>query len=156
MICYDSCSSPFGQIQIGYEDGTIISVKRWDEEFPCTPSPVTDAASAQLLEYFARSREAFDLPTNARGTPFQMAVWQALQHIPYGETRTYGQIAAAIGKPRASRAVGMACNRNPLWILIPCHRVVGANHDLTGYAGGLAMKQALLDMEKTAKTTPKL
>lgn len=82
------------------------------------------------------------------GTPFQLAVWNQLLQIPYGETRTYGQIAAAIGKPGAARAVGMACNRNPLWIAIPCHRVVGSNHALTGYAGGLDMKQALLTLEQ--------
>ena len=113
-----------------------------------TPSPLSDMVQRQLQEYFAGSRTSFDLPIKPKGTPFQLAVWQALEEIPYGETRTYGNIAAAIGNPKASRAVGMACNRNPLWIVIPCHRVVGSNHNLTGYAGGLSMKRALLELEQ--------
>ena len=83
------------------------------------------------------------------GTSFQLAVWKAMLEIPYGETRTYGQLATAIGRPAASRAVGQAANRNPCWIVIPCHRIVGSNHSLTGYAGGLSMKGALLELEKS-------
>ena len=102
----------------------------------------------QLNEYFAGVRREFDLPLAPRGTPFQQAVWQQLLRIPYGEVRTYGQLAAALGKPGASRAVGSACRRNPLCILIPCHRVVGADGSLTGYAGGLDIKEYLLELEK--------
>jgi methylated-DNA-[protein]-cysteine S-methyltransferase len=86
-----------------------------------------------------------------KGTEFQQKVWAALCEIPYGETRTYGEIAAAIGSPKAARAVGMACNRNPVWITIPCHRVVGSNGSLTGYAGGLEMKKFLLELEATCR-----
>lgn len=110
-------------------------------------SPVFDAAETQLREYFAGTRKSFDLPLAPSGTPFQRAVWDALCAIPYGETRTYAQIAAGIGKPKACRAVGMANNRNPIAILIPCHRVIGANGSLTGYAGGLDAKKALLTLE---------
>ena len=86
------------------------------------------------------------------GTAFQQKVWKALLEIPYGETRTYGEIAAAIGSPKACRAVGMANRRNPIWIVVPCHRVVGAGGSLTGYAGGLAMKEALLQLERKNRT----
>lgn len=110
-------------------------------------SSISDLAQAQIQEYLCGCRKQFDFPFRATGTDFQCKVWGALAEIPYGETRSYGQIAAAIGKPNASRAVGMACNRNPLWIVIPCHRVVGKNRELTGYAGGLGRKQALLDLE---------
>jgi len=93
-------------------------------------------------------RKTFDVPIALNGTPFQLSVWNALLQIPYGETRTYGEIAAMIGNPKASRAVGMACNRNPIWILVPCHRVVGKNGALTGFEGGLDVKKALLDLEQ--------
>ncbi|GAA3894995.1 methylated-DNA--[protein]-cysteine S-methyltransferase [Halomonas cibimaris] len=101
----------------------------------------------QLAEYFAGTRREFDLPLAAEGTAFQQAVWRQLQAIPYGETRTYGEIAAALGKPTAARAVGMANGKNPLAIIVPCHRVVGAGGRLTGYSGGLARKQWLLAHE---------
>lgn len=110
--------------------------------------PLLQEAEEQLNEYFAGVRREFDLPLAPQGTPFQQAVWAELQKIPYGETRTYGQLAAALGKPRASRAVGGACHCNPVAILIPCHRVVGANGSLTGYAGGLDIKEYLLELEK--------
>ena len=103
----------------------------------------------QLQEYFEGKRTSFDLPILPKGTPFQLAVWKRLLEIPYGEVRTYGQIAAEIGNPKSSRAVGQAANRNPLWIVIPCHRVIGKNHSLTGYAGGLDMKRRLLQLEQT-------
>ena len=109
-------------------------------------------ACTQLDEYFSNERTAFDLPIQfTSGTPFQHSVWNALRNIPYGETRTYGQIAAAIGSPKAARAVGQAVNRNPIWIVIPCHRIVGAGGKLTGYAGGLELKQQLLDLEQLHK-----
>jgi methylated-DNA-[protein]-cysteine S-methyltransferase len=101
-----------------------------------------------LNEYFAGVRRTFTLPLAARGTPFQRAVWAALCEIPCGETRTYGQIAAAIGKPNATRAVGAACHANPIAILIPCHRVLGASGALTGYAAGVEVKEYLLALEQ--------
>lgn len=104
------------------------------------------AAAAQLAAYFAGQRQGFDLPVRLQGTPFQRAVWQVLTTIPYGETRTYGQVAAAAGYPTAFRAVGMACHRNPVAILVPCHRVVGAA-GLGGYSSGVSFKQGLLRLE---------
>lgn len=111
------------------------------------PTALLAEAEQQLNEYFAGLRTVFDLPLAPRGTAFQRAVWEALQEIPYGETRTYGELAAAIGHPKASRAVGGACHRNPIAILIPCHRVIGSNRALTGYAAGLDIKQSLLSLE---------
>ena len=110
-------------------------------------TPLLRAARTQLLEYLAGARRAFDLPLDPAGTDFQRSVWEALGAIPYGETRTYGEIAAAVGRPKAVRAVGQANHVNPLPIFIPCHRVVGKNGALTGYAGGLDLKRALLALE---------
>lgn len=112
-------------------------------------TPLLQEAEEQLTEYFAGVRREFDLPLAPKGTPFQQAVWAQLLQIPYGESCTYGQLAAALGKPSASRAVGNACRSNPLAILIPCHRVVGANGSLTGYTGGLDVKEYLLELERT-------
>lgn len=110
--------------------------------------PVLKRASAQLSAYLAGERSGFDLPLSlAGGTDFEQAVWRALQAIPRGETLGYGALAAAIGRPRAVRAVGAAVGRNPLGIIVPCHRVVGASGALTGYAGGLHRKTALLRLE---------
>ena len=106
-----------------------------------------DEAERQLREYFDGARKSFDLPLSQHGTPFQLAVWDALRQIPYGKTRSYGDIARQIGKPGAARAVGMANNRNPICIVVPCHRVIGANGSLTGYGGGLDKKEALLKLE---------
>jgi len=103
---------------------------------------------AQLLEYFAGDRRAFDLKTSTVGTRFQQQVWQQIAAIPFGQTRTYGELAAAIGKPTASRAVGAACGRNPISIVVPCHRVVGVGNRLTGYAGGVDKKAWLLAFEQ--------
>lgn len=105
----------------------------------------------QLKEYFKGQRNVFDLPLQMKGTQFQQEVWQALQEIPYGETRTYSDIAVAIGRPKATRAVGMANHCNPLAIIVPCHRVIGKNGSLTGYAGGLEKKQALLALESSER-----
>ena len=148
MVQFATYSSPFGPVQIGHRDGRIISIRCGSSAAPHMPSEVSELANLQLQEYFAGKRTAFDLPLELEGTPFQLAVWKAMLEIPYGETRTYGQLAAAIGRPAASRAVGQAANRNPIWIVIPCHRIVGSNHSLTGYAGGLSMKRALLELEK--------
>lgn len=113
----------------------------------CDEAPLLDEAARQLEEYFTGRRREFDLPLAPAGTPFQCAVWAALRGIPYGETRSYKQIASAVGRPAACRAVGMANHRNPLPIVIPCHRVVGASGALTGYAGGLDIKRKLLAVE---------
>jgi len=107
--------------------------------------------NTQLNEYFTGKRKVFDIPYILHGTDFQIKVWKALQTIPYGETRSYGQLAAQIENPKASRAIGMANNKNPISIIIPCHRIIGHNGDLVGYAGGLNIKQQLLDLEKTNK-----
>lgn len=112
------------------------------------PSELTDCAARQLKEYFSRRRRGFDVPLAPEGTVFQKSVWDALRAIPYGETRSYQQIAEVIGNPLSCRAVGMANNKNPIPILIPCHRVVGSNGSLVGYAGGLKIKQFLLTLEQ--------
>lgn len=113
--------------------------------------PLAARAEAQLREYFSGERRDFDLPLRPEGTEFQLSVWEALRTIPYGERRSYGEIAAQIGRPRACRAVGMANHRNPISILIPCHRVVGASGQLTGYGGGLEAKAALLALEQRGR-----
>jgi methylated-DNA-[protein]-cysteine S-methyltransferase len=107
----------------------------------------------QLDEYLAGRRRDFDLPLDPRGTDFQRLCWQALQAIPYGETRSYGQMARTIGHPTAARAVGLANHDNPIGVIIPCHRVIGANGSLTGYAGGLDMKRTLLELEGVLSRT---
>lgn len=110
-------------------------------------TPVLARGRAELLEYFRGERRAFTVPLEPRGTPFQRRVWDALAAVPWGETVTYGALARQIGSPGAVRAVGQANHRNPLPILLPCHRVVGADGSLTGYAGGLELKRFLLDLE---------
>ena len=110
-------------------------------------TPLLVRAREALLSYLAGERQGLDLPLAPVGTDFQRSVWTALKAIPYGQTRTYGEIAAAIGRPKAVRAVGQANNHNPLPIFLPCHRVVGSGGTLTGYAGGLEMKKALLALE---------
>ena len=109
---------------------------------------ILQEASRQLAEYFAGQRKSFTLPYAMQGTRWQRSVWQALTRIPYGETRSYRQIAEQVGNPRAFRAVGMANNRNPLPILVPCHRVIGADGSLVGYASGVEIKQKLLQLEQ--------
>ncbi len=104
-------------------------------------------ATRQLAEYFQGRRRSFDLPLEVRGTPFQQRVWKALRRIPYGETRSYGEIARQVGSPRAARAVGMANHANPVAIVIPCHRVIAAGGALGGYACGIEFKRRLLDLE---------
>ena len=111
-------------------------------------------ATAQLGAYFAGELQSFDLELAPRGTPFQLEVWQALRTIPYGETRSYGQLAAQVGRPGASRAVGAANGSNPISIVVPCHRVIGADGKLTGFGGGLPRKQWLLSMEQGQAQMP--
>lgn len=108
---------------------------------------VAEDAVAQLAEYFAGERTTFDLRLDPTGTDFQLRVWQALREIPYGSTETYGHLAERIGSPRGTRAVGAATGRNPIGIIVPCHRLIGSSGDLTGYAGGLDRKRWLLDLE---------
>jgi methylated-DNA-[protein]-cysteine S-methyltransferase len=140
------------KLGIAEEDGFISNVffvtSKAPDCFEEKETPLLKKAAGQLKEYFDGKRKVFDLPLAPRGTSFQKKVWKALQGIPYGQTRCYGEIAAKVGNPKASRAVGMANNRNPIAIIIPCHRVIGKDGSLTGYASGLKNKQALLDLEK--------
>lgn len=110
--------------------------------------PVLRRVTDQLMEYFRGQRREFDVPFTAAGTAFQHRVWELLRDIPYGQTRSYGQLAAALGQPKAARAVGLANGRNPLSIIVPCHRVVGASGAFVGYGGGVTRKQALLELER--------
>jgi methylated-DNA-[protein]-cysteine S-methyltransferase len=115
---------------------------------PAGESPVLDAFAAQLAEYVAGTRQVFDVPLDLRGTPFQLAVWEALRGVGFGSTVSYGELAAALGRPTAARAVGAAVGRNPVSIVVPCHRVVGADGSMTGFAGGLDAKRTLLHLER--------
>lgn len=148
MIHFTCCDSPFGSIRIGCEDDCVVSVSLCTDAIPDDPTSLSAQVHKQLQDYFCGIRTNFNLPIRPQGTPFQLSVWQEICRIPYGEVRTYGQIAAAVGKPGAARAVGQAANSNPIWILIPCHRVLGSNQKLTGYAGGLPMKRSLLELEQ--------
>ena len=146
-------SSPVGPLTLESDGQAITGLyfQRRDGGLPGEQLPLHCQAAAQLAEYFAGRRKTFSLPLAPRGTEFQRLVWQALLTIPYGETRSYGEIAAAVGRPRACRAVGMANHRNPISILIPCHRVIGSGGALVGYGGGLAIKEALLRLEREHK-----
>ena len=146
--------TPIGALTLVEEDGALAEVrfgKRCDDG-EISDTPLLQQAARELGEYFSGQRKAFTVPLAPKGTPFQQKCWQALLQIPYGQTRTYGQQAAMIGNPKACRAVGMGNNRNPLPIFIPCHRVVGANGALTGYAGGLNIKEKLLQIERMNPT----
>ena len=144
--------SPIGRLGIAETDGAIAyllfdEVRQVSNHVPKETALIKETAK-QVWEYFDGKRKNFDLPLNPQGTVFQKAVWSALQEIPFGETCSYKQIAEQIGNPKAVRAVGMANNRNPIAVIIPCHRVIGMDGGLTGYAGGLAVKQYLLNLEK--------
>ena len=158
--------SPIGRLRLVESDGFIKEISRADvpaarldsegkiiktaETFESAVTEKTEALAEteqQLREYFAGIRKAFHVLLKPDGTVFFQSVWKALLDIPYGETRTYGDIAKAVGKPKAARAVGMANHYNPIMIIIPCHRVIGANGQLVGYAGGLDVKRRLLDLE---------
>ncbi len=149
--------SPIGDLTLLADDAALLKVcfegavepmaGAWGPRAELAQHPVLGAAAAQLSEYFAGERTAFTLPLRPGGTPFQEAAWQALIGIPYGQTRSYAAQAVALGRPTAVRAVGGANNRNPLPIVIPCHRVLGASGALTGYAGGLPVKEFLLRLE---------
>jgi len=142
-----------GKIGIA-EDGTFITNVYFEDEKGAKDAnlietPLLKEAAKQINEYFNGDRKNFELPISPFGTEFQQSVWKALQEIPYGETRSYKEIAIAVGNEKACRAVGMANNKNPISIIIPCHRVIGTNGKLVGYAGGLKIKDYLLNMEKT-------
>lgn len=147
--------SPVGQLQLIASDTHLYAVL-WQQEKPIYREWIKDHGSHQLLgkielqlqEYFAGTRQQFDLPLQFKGTVFQQQAWQALLMIPYGETWSYAELAQYMGHPTAVRAVGGALNRNPISIICPCHRVIGKNGKLTGFAGGLNIKQYLLDLEK--------
>lgn len=147
--------SPVGTLTLVALDGTLAGLymnlqrhRPMEEAFGASdPTPFTEVIE-QLEQYFAAQRTDFDLPVTLVGTPFQRTVWAALREIPYGETMSYGQLAERIGSPGAARAVGLANGRNPIGIIVPCHRVVGATGNLTGYGGGLERKQYLLELER--------
>ena len=142
--------TPVGPLQLAASDDALTGLR-----FGVAPvagerddaHPVLAAAVAQLREYFAGERRDFDLPLAPVGTPFQLGVWEQLRLIPYGTTVSYGELARRLGAPSASRAVGLANGRNPIAIVVPCHRVIGADGSLTGFGGGMAAKRTLLDLE---------
>lgn len=155
MIRYCMYDSPVGPLLVAADDAALVAI-----EFPSSRHPVARGGDwvegdnavlartrRQLGEYFAGKRTTFDLPLGPRGTEFQRGVWRTLASIPYGETVSYAQLASRIGKPSAMRAVGAANGRNPLPIVLPCHRVIGADGSLTGFGGGLPTKQFLLELE---------
>lgn len=143
--------SPLGALRLLARGDALTGVYLPVQPAPDAPeggSPVLERAAAQLAEYFAGERARFDVPIAPVGTEFQQRVWQALTKIPFGDTASYGGLAKALSHPSASRAVGMANSKNPISIIVPCHRVVGASGKLTGYAGGMAAKQWLLEHER--------
>ncbi|ORT58336.1 methylated-DNA--[protein]-cysteine S-methyltransferase [Streptomyces sp. CB03238] len=149
--------SPYGPLTLVATDGVLSGLYMTDqrhrppEESFGDPDPRPFGEVIRRLDaYYARELTEFDLPLNLAGTPFQRSVWEQLRKIPYGETRSYGELAEALGSPGASRAVGLANGKNPVGIIVPCHRVIGASGGLTGYGGGLERKQRLLAFESGA------
>lgn len=145
-----SFQTPLGIMALEAENGALVRLYLPSAPLPRTASgetPLLVRGRDQLLEYLAGARRRFDLPLAPRGTPFQQRVWTVLRDIPWGQTRTYRDVALAAGCPKGFRAVGMANRRNPIPIFIPCHRVVGASGSLTGYSGGLELKRTLLELE---------
>lgn len=154
---YRMLESPVGPLMLAGEDDELAVVGFSTGDRAQTPKAgwercddAFENAAAQLDEYFSGARRRFDLPLRPAGTPFQLAVLEALRTIPYGETRTYAQVAKAVGKPRAARAVGAANARNPIPVIIPCHRVIGGDGSLTGFGGGMKAKRFLLALEAHA------
>jgi methylated-DNA-[protein]-cysteine S-methyltransferase len=149
--------SPVGALTLVASDTGLVAIL-WEDDDPArvrmgaraerNDHPILEMAAAQLTDYFGGRLQAFTVPLDFRGTPFQQTIWAALCDIPFGETRSYGDVARAVGRPTASRAVGAANGRNPISIIAPCHRVVGANGALTGFAGGVETKRWLLDFER--------
>jgi methylated-DNA-[protein]-cysteine S-methyltransferase len=153
-VLYTSFDSPIGEL-LAVGDGRVLHGLYMQEgrtaidvgaEWRSADEPF-DEVRAQLAEYFAGRRTTFDLPLAMAGSPFQQRVWRALQEIPYGETTSYGEIARLVGVPSAPRAVGVANGQNPVAVIVPCHRVIGADGSLTGYGGGLERKRMLLELE---------
>ncbi|MDR3287491.1 MAG: methylated-DNA--[protein]-cysteine S-methyltransferase [Prevotellaceae bacterium] len=153
MKNYYSYKSAFGDILIVADDKNIVEIVFGKKKIDGSENEtaVIKNAAKQLLEYFDGKRKAFDFPINPQGSGFQKQVWTALQNIPYGELYSYKQIAEIIGNPKAARAVGLANNKNPLPVVVPCHRVIGSNGKLVGYAYGLDMKEFLINLEKSCK-----
>lgn len=153
VFCYSTLA---GKLAIAALDGKITDVFFYNEammaKMRVKETAVIREAARQLEEYFAGLRKTFELILAPEGTPFQQLVWKALQQVPYGKTSSYKDIAQKIGRPKAYRAVGMANNRNPIAIIIPCHRIIGANGKLVGYAGGLELKSKLLELEAQHKS----
>jgi methylated-DNA-[protein]-cysteine S-methyltransferase len=154
MIHYRTIDSPIGPLTLAGHGSVLTNLRMVDQTYEPSRTgwsldqeAFSDAAE-QLDAYFAGERTDFDVELDLRGTEFQQRVWKALLTIPYGETRSYGEIAEQVGAPGAARAVGLANGRNPIAIIVPCHRVVGASGQLTGYGGGLDRKLALLELEK--------
>jgi len=145
-------SYKFCNLFIAENNGVICNVSFNKEAvqngFEKSETGLIKKVSVQLDEYFNGKRKTFDLPIVLNGTDFQMKIWKSLQKIPYGKTQSYGELAAAIGNPKACRAAGMANNKNPIAIIVPCHRVIGQDGNLTGYAGGLEIKKQLLELEQ--------
>jgi len=150
MLYYYSYQTQIGEIWIGEENGFIVMLKfKTDANgMEKKETPLIKETFNQLTEYFDGKRKAFDIPIKLIGTEFQLRVWNALKTIPYGEVWSYKRLAENIGCPKGYRAVGMANNRNPISIIVPCHRVVGINGDLVGYASGVEKKKWLLDRER--------
>lgn len=147
MIYQSYLSTPIGFLRILSNGKAITEIKFMDTDGPEDPDVHTESARTQLFEYFNGLRNAFSLPLEPNGTEFEHKVWDALQEIPFGSTTSYGVIAEKTGDKQAAQAVGAANGKNPIAVVIPCHRVVGANNNLTGYAGGLHRKEWLLKHE---------
>ncbi|MDX9872478.1 MAG: methylated-DNA--[protein]-cysteine S-methyltransferase [Clostridia bacterium] len=145
--------TPIGKVALAEENGRITNLQlpkdeAFSEQYTVEETSLLREAAAQLTEYFRGKRKEFTLPLQPQGTDFYQKVWWRLLDIPYGTTKSYGQIAAEAGNPKACRAIGQANNKNPIPIFIPCHRVIGAKGDLVGFGGGLATKTYLLELEK--------
>jgi methylated-DNA-[protein]-cysteine S-methyltransferase len=156
MIRYTYLDSPLGRMLLSANEAALTGVYFVGQKYEAVPrqdwiedanDAVLQQASTQLKEYFAGERTHFDLPLAPSGTPFQRSVWHALERIPSGTTRSYGELAKSVGAPHGVRATGAAVGRNPISVVIPCHRVIGSTGSLTGYAGGLERKRALLALE---------
>lgn len=147
-------ATPIGHLRLTADEEGLCAIDRVADPLQAPQGPLLTEAVRQLTEYFAGTRQQFDLPLHLQGTPFRMKCWQALREIPYGETRSYSQQAAAVGNSKASRAVGGANHHNPVMIVVPCHRVIGADGSLTGFGGGLDMKAWLLAHEKKHMKNP--
>lgn len=148
MYYYDKLNSPIGILSIIADETALLRIDLGDIEKKISGNSVTEQTKAQLLEYFNKKRTEFTVPLSPKGTEFQQKVWLALTEIPYGHTASYEDIAIKTNNPKACRAVGGANNKNPIPIIIPCHRVIGKNGSLIGYAGGTEIKKYLLNLEK--------